>query len=66
MVENSLSRARAAQMAMKMGYVDIVGSLIQCSAQMAMRMAHMDIVGSLLQCGEVEKAIQLTLEQCRG
>ena len=46
MVENSLSRARA--------------------AQMAMRMAHMDIVGSLLQCGEVEKAIQLTLEQCRG
>ena len=53
-------------MAMKMGYVDIVASLIQCSAQMAVQMAHMDIVGSLIQCGEVEKAIQLTLEQCRG
>ena len=66
MVENSLFRARAAQMAMKMGYVDIVASLIQCSAQMAVQMAHMDIVGSLIQCGEVEKAIQLTLEQCRG
>lgn len=30
MVENSLFRARAARMAMKMGYLDIVGSLMQC------------------------------------
>ena len=66
MVEKSLFRAGAAQMAMKMGYIDIVGSLIQCSAQMAMEMAHMDIVGRLIQCGEVGKEIQLTLEQCRG
>lgn len=30
MVGNSLFRARAAQMAMEMGYMDIVGSLMQC------------------------------------